>query len=228
MDPDAAFRESLFDALADDEGADFWQGVYGQPIHTYSPYYPASKPPHGDSADAAGNTKLERMSDEKYAAYVRSRMWEKSHGHIVEERRRREEERKRQKAMEEQGRKWQAGVEEALRRGAERRERNRWKGVWEGYLAGWEERKKGKIFWPVESGKVGDVGTGEVEKFFEGVGGVGGVDLGDVLKKERVRWHPDKMQQRAGEVGIDGGTMKVVTAVFQVVDRLWSKVRERA
>lgn len=167
------------------------------------------------------------MSDEEYTAYVRSKMWEKSHEHIVEERRRREKERKRKKAQEEQGRKWQAGVEEALRRGEERRRRGRWKGVWEGYLAGWEEGK-GKIFWPVESGRMGDVGTGEVEKFFREVGGVEGVDLGDMLKKERVRWHPDKMQQRAGRDGIDGGTMKVVTAVFQVVDRLWSEIRERA
>ena len=35
LSPDTAFRESLFDALADDEGAAFWEGVYGQPIHSY-------------------------------------------------------------------------------------------------------------------------------------------------------------------------------------------------
>ncbi|KAF6234669.1 hypothetical protein HO173_007295 [Letharia columbiana] len=228
MSPDTAFRESLFDALADDEGAAFWEGVYGQPMHTYSPYYyPASASPNDDTPDDPENPKLERMDDEEYTAYVRSKMWERSHEHILEERRRREEERKRKKAQDEEGRKWQAGVEEALRRGQERRKSNRWKGVWEGYLAGWEERK-GKIFWPVESGNMDDVGAGEVEKFFKGVAGVGGVDFGVVLKKERVRWHPDKMQQRAGEVGIDGGTMKVVTAVFQVVDRLWSEIRERA
>lgn len=167
------------------------------------------------------------MNDEEYTAYVRRKMWEKSHEHVLEERRRREEERKRKKAKDEEGKKWQAGVEEALRRGEERRKMNRWKGVWEGYLAGWEGRE-GKIFWPVESGKMEDVGTGKVENFFKRVAEIGGVDLGDVLKKERVRWHPDKMQQRAGEVGIDRGTMKVVTAVFQVVDRLWSEMRKRA
>ena len=156
-------------------------------------------------------------------------MWERSHEYIVAERRRREEERKRRKVRDEEGRKWRAGVEEALRRGEERRGRNRWRGVWDGYLAGWEGVKgKGMVVWPVESGKREDVGPGEVEKFFKGVGGVGGVDLGDVLKKERVRWHPDKMQQRAGDGGIDGKTLRVVTAVFQVVDRLWSEVRERA
>ena len=35
MDPNSAFIESLFDALADDEGAAYWEDVYGQPIHTY-------------------------------------------------------------------------------------------------------------------------------------------------------------------------------------------------
>ena len=167
------------------------------------------------------------MDDDEYAAYVRAKMWERSHEHIIQERARREEERKRKRAEEEEGRRWRVGVEEALRRGEERRKRNRWRGVWEGYLAGWEDGK-GRIVWPVEGGKMGDVGCGEVERFFRGVGGVGGVDLGDVLKKERVRWHPDKMQQRAGERGVDGRTMKVVTAVFQVVDRLWTEMRERA
>ena len=221
MNPDAAFRESLFDALADDEGAAYWEGVYGQPIHTYSPYYPACD-------DDPENPKLERMDDEEYTAYVRRKMWEKSHEHIVEERKRREEERVRKKVKEEEGRRWQVGVEEALRRGEERRKRNRWRDAWEGYLAGWNEERKGSMSWPVESGKMDDVGSGEVEKFFRAVGRSGNVDLGDVLKRERVRWHPDKMQQKAGEVGVDGETMKMVTAVFQVVDGLWNEIRDSA
>ena len=223
MSSDAAFRESLFDALADDEGAAYWEGVYGQPIHTYSPYYYAAA--YDDDAE---NPKLERMDDEEYTAYVRRKMWERSHEHIVEERKRREEERVRKKVKEEEGRRWQVGVEEALKRGEERRKRNRWRDAWERYLAGWNEGRKGRMSWPLESGQMDDVESGEVEKFFRGVGGSGSVDLGDVLKRERVRWHPDKMQQRAGEVGIDGDTMKMVTAVFQVVDRLWNEIRESA
>jgi hypothetical protein len=46
------------------------------------------------------------------------------------------------------------------------------------------------------------------------------------LKIERVRWHPDKVQQRfAGAV--DEGTMKVVTGVFQVVDSLVEEERKK-
>ncbi|KAI2835100.1 hypothetical protein CBS11350_10290 [Aspergillus niger] len=56
--PTTAFRESLFDALGDDEGAAYWESVYGQPIHTYSvPEVP--KGPNGE---------LEMMDEEEYAA----------------------------------------------------------------------------------------------------------------------------------------------------------------
>lgn len=48
------------------------------------------------------------------------------------------------------------------------------------------------------------------------------------MKKERVRWHPDKMQQKAGSEGLDEDTTKIVTAVFQMVDRLWSETKGRA
>ena len=46
------------------------------------------------------------------------------------------------------------------------------------------------------------------------------------LKAERVRWHPDKVQQRFGGA-VDEGTMKVVTGVFQVVDDLVEEERKR-
>lgn len=171
------------------------------------------------------------MTDEEYSAYVRAKMWEKSHGYIIDERKRREEEKARRKKREEEGKGWQRGVEEALRRGEERRRKGRWKGVWEGYLAGWERladsgAKEGKgkemrerIPWPVESGKWEEVGKEEVERFFRHAPG----EAGDLLKRQRVLWHPDKMLQRAGGAGIDEGTMRAVTAVFQVVDMMWSQ-----
>ena len=230
-DPETAFRESLFDALADDEGAAFWEGVYGQPIHTYSPYYPNVS---DDVEDITGEPKLERMTDEEYVSYVRSKMWEKSHAHIVEERERREQERARRKEKEAQGRKFQVEVEDALRRGEERRRKGRWKQAWEAYSKAWEdgsaEKAKGreKIRWPVESGHWRDVNKDEVEIFFKnGPRAVGDpqVSLATILKKERVNWHPDKWQQRTGVAGLDEETVKLVTSVFQVVDRLWSQVK---
>ena len=237
LDPDTAFRESLFDALADDEGAAYWEGVYGQPIHTYPrpSVHPKSGTPDGDTSEV-----LEAMTDEEYVTYVRAKMWEKSHQHIVEERKKREEERNRRKKQDEESRQWEQGVEEALKRGEERRRKARWKGRWDAYLKRWEsftrhddqgdldkseiEAVRNRIPWPVLSGLWQDVNQDEVERFYRHAPQAGGSgDEAAMLKLERVRWHPDKVQQKAGFV--DKETLGTVTAVFQIVDRVWSKTR---
>ncbi|KAH7115093.1 hypothetical protein B0J11DRAFT_123578 [Dendryphion nanum] len=236
-DTDHAFRESLFDALADDEGASYWEGVYGQPVHVY----PNTK--------SGPNGKLERMSDEEYAEYVRGKMWEKSHQHIVEEREAREKERKRRKenkqGLDEEAAREEAEREEirqkmteSLKRGKERQKAREVGAAWETYKKKWEDLKgysnlaqetEAKalelIPWPVVSGKRRDVSKEEIEYFFEN-SSAWKDDATAVLKGERVRWHPDKMQQRFGQ-HINPLTMQSVTAVFQVVDRLWSQRRNR-
>jgi hypothetical protein len=248
-DPNVAFRESLFDAMADDEGAAFWEGVYGQPIHTY--------PQEREGPDG----ELERMTDEEYTAYVRARMYEKTHQHLLEEKARREKVRQKEKEEREAranarrqrepyGSKYERSafdntVEESLRRGEERRKRKRRKERWVEYQRQWEElknagegqaadgretQKKARqlIPWPVDSAKMADVHRKEeVEKFFAGgpdadVGALAVDALGQILKMERVRWHPDKIQQRLGHLGLDQTTLAAVTAVFQVVDNMWA------
>ncbi|KAK4123806.1 hypothetical protein N657DRAFT_645404 [Parathielavia appendiculata] len=59
--------------------------------------------------------------------------------------------------------------------------------------------------------------------FVNGIGldEVGEKDFAARLKEERVRWHPDKMQQRLGGK-VDDKVMRDVTAIFQVVDALWN------
>lgn len=229
------FRESLFDALADDEGAAYWEGVYGQPIHTY----PTAKPgPDG---------KLERMTEDEYAEYVRARMWEKSHQHVVEEREAREKarrERKERRRREESGfeaEERERGsirrkMEESLRRGEERKKAKEAAKGWEIYEAKWaalngtanpsglEPKKVADLIpWPVLSGKAKDVDKSAVERFLRAAPGWS-ADASAMLKAERVRWHPDKMQRRFGQA-VDEETIRGVTAVFQVVDQMWSARR---
>ncbi|CAG9944600.1 unnamed protein product [Clonostachys rosea f. rosea IK726] len=171
--PQAAFRESLFDAMADDEGALYWEGVYGQPVHVYS--------------NERGE--LERMSDEEYAAYVRQKMWEKTHAGLMEERARQYNE------------------------------------AW----ARWDEGPTASSLpWPSKSGDQSNLDEKSVKGFFinclkhEEKGEKGFLTK---LKEERVRWHPDKIQQKlGGQVAED--TMKEVTAIFQIIDRLWSDMRD--
>lgn len=218
-----AFRESLFDAMADDEGAAFWEGVYGQPINIY---------PRPD-----GRGELEKMTDEEYAEYVRSKMWEKTHEHIVEERIRREEARRarRQRDKEEQ-KMWEDAERSKRREEKERRrlkDKTRIEKQWKGYLEKWGEILAGKVDgdipWPVESGKLKDIEKVSLERFYmdirESLGE--GEDLLDVLKVERIRWHPDKAQQRWGKRGLSEEEQRGITAVFQTVDSLWVEYKGR-
>ena len=236
LSPDAAFRESLFDAMADDEGAAYWENVYGQPIHTYAvPEMP--KGPEGE---------LEQMTEEEYAAYVRTKMWERTREGMLEEQERLREERQKFKTREKQARvqdnermAFERAMEDSLRRGAERKRKKAWEGIWASYLARWEEMTKlltdkdamtpskslrDLLFWPVESGRRSDVNPEAVREFMRHA--PSSVDLSAALKAERIRWHPDKIQHRYSVLGIDEDVMRSVTEVFQIVDRMWNEERE--
>jgi len=251
LSPNSAFRESLFDALGDDEGAAFWESVYGQPIHTYAiPSVP--KGPEGQ---------LERMTDEEYVAYVRAQMWKRTHRGILEEREKLREERANEKEkirkQEEDRLRFDRAIEASLERGRERQRAKAWETVWDEYQRSWEElnnlvlateagtasgssegktqemRFRNHIFWPVRSGKRRDISHDGVEEFMrhalpsdEDKHGTTS-NLVAILKTERVRWHPDKIQQRYGVLGIDEPVIRGVTAVFQILDKLWGDERER-
>ena len=202
------------------------------------------------------------MTEEEYAEYVRQRMWEKTHQHVMEERAKREERRRQRKKEEEEWergegareearererkerRRFESKIEASLRRGEERKKARRWGDAWNAYVKGWErftevlstkskeegalEGKAGRgiIPWPVESGKWKDVEKEDVEQFFEKAVPADTEKMA-ILKTERVRWHPDKMQQRFGVNRLDEETVRKITAVFQVVDRLWGELREK-
>ena len=233
--PEEAFRESLFDALADDEGAAYWEGVYGQPVHIY----PDMKPgPDG---------KLERMSEEEYADYVRTKMWKKSHQHILQEREAKEKARQNRKEqrqhLDEDNEREDAERESirqrmaaSLRRGEERKKAKQAEAAWDNYLEKWQHLKNSPNFaresninirqvipWPVVSGAATHISQDAIELFLRSSKAWEEDPLA-ILKIERVRWHPDKMQQRFGQ-HIDTETMKSVTAVFQVIYRLWNARR---
>lgn len=245
LSPEAAFRESLFDALGDDEGAAYWESVYGQPIHNYAvPEVP--KGPEGE---------LEQMSDEEYASYVRARMWERTREGMIEEQERLRAERRKQKAQEDNWRErereraaFDRAMDDSLRRGRERVTKRRLQEVWPIYISKWEEVAKAAasasasaaqegnhegakpvplrnlLHWPVESGKRRDVEPDAVRRFMRDAPSE---DLMATLKAERVRWHPDKIQHRYSVLGIDDVVMRSVTEVFQIVDRMWNEERER-
>ncbi|KAJ5780167.1 hypothetical protein N7457_005327 [Penicillium paradoxum] len=234
-----AFRESLFDALGDDEGAQYWEHVYGQPIHNYR-VPEVQKGPDGE---------LEQMTEEEYVSYVRARMWERTREGMMEAQERLRAERMQKKKEEARGRAederraFERAMDESLRRGAERKRAKRpeWSGAWAKYLERWEtigkigsgdtengsaaESLRSLIFWPVHSGKRADIQPKAVEEFMRHAPAP--AEFLGMLKTERIRWHPDKIQHRYGALGIDDDVMRSVTEVFQIVDRLWNEEKER-
>lgn len=171
------------------------------------------------------------MTEDEYAAYVRQKMWEKTHAGLLEEKAKREERKKKREQEDRRKRKLEKEMEDSLRRGEERRARRKVRDSWETYERGWQDwdGKPETIVWPGLD-KGADVDSNVVRPFF-----IEGLQLADVgektfvsrLKDERVRWHPDKIQQRAGGT-VDEATMRNVTAVFQIIDRLWGEMRAKA
>lgn len=232
-DAEAEFREHLFDAMADDEGAQFWEGVYGQPIHTYPDTF--KEGPEGE---------LERMTEDEYAAFVRAKMYEKTHQHLIEEKARRDAAKKERDRLAQEGRKaereaekFQRQVEESLKRGNERKQRKAWEQRWSSYLAKWDTLSKGgqtkiaiaSIPWPVESGRRKDVDLKAIERFLLHAptgGNPTETQLSKVLKQERVRWHPDKIQQKLGGQDVEESVIQAVTEVFQIIDDMWSGLKK--
>lgn len=272
--PDAAFRSSLFDAMADDEGAAYWESVYGEPIHVYS--RPTVQTENG----------LEQMSDEQYVEYVKRKMWEKKNPELVAEREARakrelEEDKKRQRRRngfkddeesaesdyewvgdEEKGyerrrirgkarpresrtsrpgtgnRGFMSDVDEALARGARRKEAKKWQQAWAQYHKNWEALKNNTdtlqgaalaraIPWPVASGFSQNVNKENVEDFIRNYSLAEGETRMGLLKAERFRWHPDKIQHRFGRDNVDDETLKLVTSVFQVIDEMMSQEKNK-
>src|SRR3569833_3506334 len=220
LDPEAAFRASLFDALADDEGAAYWEGVYGQPMH-------ALVPPQGE---------LERMTADEYAAHVRRKMWERTHAGQLEERARREAARERARHEADEAARLARLMESSLRRGDGRRRRRAAATAYDRYAAAWRAwppaagdgaAAVAAMAWPAPDGRreTAVAEAAAVRAFF--VDGLADGDLAAGLKDERVRWHPDRMQQRLGPAA-DDALVKDVTAVFQVIDALWADTRPKA
>ncbi|KAH6654021.1 hypothetical protein BKA67DRAFT_563975 [Truncatella angustata] len=217
LSPETAFRESLFDAMADDEGAAYWEGVYGQPVHLYSNQRSG---PQGE---------LEQMDDDEYAAYVRQKMWEKTHQGLLEERARRQEQERQKEDKQKEAHKLTKEMEDSLRRGDERRKRKGWRSRWDAYLQAWSEwdGHVETMSWPVAGGSRADISSENVRDFL--INGLDPLAIGEKeflakLKEERVRWHPDKIQQRLG-ARFDDSVRQDVTAVFQIIDKLWSDTR---
>lgn len=84
-----------------------------------------------------------------------------------------------------------------------------------------------KLLWPVESASRADITEENITLFLsrapQETSSRSYAQWVALLKIERVRWHPDKMQQRYGRLGMDGTILEAVTAVAQIMNKLWER-----
>lgn len=241
LDPDTAFRESVLDALSDADGATYWQRVYGVDLSTI---------PRTKTDRVTGAT--ERTTDDERVAYARRMIFESQKGPQIkeQERRRRKMDESRRHAEEsrstekerrerkervraaEAHRRMQEEIERSLRRGEERRKRTEMKTKFEEYSKRWSEwnGEQTTIPWPTLTGKRRGITERDIRSFL-----VRGLELKNVgakeflarLKEQRVRWHPDKMQQKmGGKDNVDKTVMEDITMIFQVIDTLYDDTRK--
>ncbi|CCG85058.1 protein of unknown function [Taphrina deformans PYCC 5710] len=192
------FTERLFDALADEEGREYWHQVYGQPIDDI----PANR----------------EMSDDEYAAYVRRGMWERTHADQIEARRLQEAQERQtkesQRRLLEHETRWkQEQTALFVKQKLQRR--------WEQYLKTWAEMDIAKVNftsfpWPTLSGTVTKLATTDVQTFLAYAG-----DVRTMAREElRRRWHPDRFQQKTQRYVVDEDKAKVLAGVTSVAQAL--------
>ncbi|KAI5271304.1 hypothetical protein E4T47_05370 [Aureobasidium subglaciale] len=248
-DTDTAFRESLFDAMADDEGAAYWQAIYGDSIHSYP--RPTIQTPHGH---------LEEMSDDQYVSEKLSREKEgerarRHHdgedddeyeedfewvgnaekGYEKRSTRSRRIPRPQETRESRHDAAFLSDIDAALARGAARKQTKKYHSAWSVYLQRWQTLKTSppslspeallkEIPWPVQSLVSTDVNKQNVKDFFTNA------PLEDearikTLKDESVNWHPDRFQRRFGGGNVDEDTLKLATSVFQTIYEMWERMR---
>lgn len=195
-DSDREFVERLYDAMADDEGGDYWANYYSQPIHTY----PRPK---------------DDMTEEEYAAYVRRHMWEKSHNM---------DQRKRSRRTSPPSSR--ADVPKAYKQPTQRpaADNGRLQKRWQEYLYAWEADDDAlwtlaTVPWPTQDGHT--INPPSLREFLAFAG-----DLKSIAKQElRRHWHPDKFSQLKGHKVLPVDKTEVlarVTLVSQILNEILS------
>lgn len=247
MTPDTAFREALFDALADDEGAAYWEKIYSQPIHIYP--RPSRTHPHTGV--------VEQISDDDYVKHVLQQMFKRTYDgyldEVVQERARQREQHaeeaaaaaqeqaeqaeqarqnRRNRRNAEETRRVEEEIARTLRRGEERRKKKADKAAFAKYSARWQDWDGAPetIPWPTQRGDPKAITESSVRTFFLrglDIKALGNAQFNAKLKEDRVRWHPDKMEQRLGGRGkANESVMADITMVFQIIDALYNDTRK--
>lgn len=252
FDPDAFFREALFSSITDPAAAKHWEEVYGQPLHIYSRTQVSQA---GKTIVLDDDAFIEFVKEEMWkntsenlerqrSKANQERAWRNERHKLQEKLREYRKAKLRKQGMLDEDQ--TMVVEEEQTDEVDQPEVNAWELAWDRYDKSWTallanaetvrdsredrdpvEHARALIPWPVLSGQFDDVSKESVEEFYQKAPPTNVKTL-PLLKTDRVRWHPDKMQQQFGAQKLDGETLRHVTAVFQIIDRMYSDYRVRS
>ncbi|KAJ9137293.1 hypothetical protein NKR23_g9214 [Pleurostoma richardsiae] len=153
-----------------------------------------------------------------------------------EERQRREKEQKERQKKEEAAR-----ARERPRTRAQERERamkKEWEDAWTRYTDGWdkirgktsEEVDHAQIPWPVKSGRLEDVTSGNVSLFFERAPPIAlAIDVAEerfrIISQENKRWHTDKIMSQFGPEILSGKYKDALDLIAKLMVQLWKEAK---
>lgn len=205
------FTERLFDALADDEGRDHWQNLYGQSLDDFV---------HPDAKDAKGLNQQD-MNDDEYAAFVRRGMWERKHGERLRSTNypgRGDDKQDEYTQQDFSSSRTDTRSSSGLGRNFELEQR------WKKYLQSWEHLGTAQwtmtsVPWPNVSARVSDISKQSVSEFLSHAG-----NLKALAKEElRRRWHPDRFQQKTKKHIAEAewtSIFTIVTSIAQILNQI--------
>lgn len=249
FDPDTFFREALFSSITDPAAAKHWEEVYGQPLHIYSRTQVSQA---GKTVVLDDDAFIEFVKEEMWKNTTENlerqrnkanqeREWKNERRKLQEKLREYRKAKLRKQGMSDEDQ--TMVVEEEQTDDVNQPKVDAWESAWDRYDKGWTallvnaetarnnydggdpvEYTRALIPWPVLSGQFSDVTKESVEEFFQKAPPAN-VKILPLLKTDRVRWHPDKMQQQFGARKLDGDTLRHVTAVFQIIDRMYSNYK---
>jgi hypothetical protein len=224
---DSEWNERLFDAMIDDEGQDFHSSQFNS--------YWQPTPDNGPS----GRSNINQMTDEEYRQYIVSGIYERTHADEIRAEKERQEKRKKAKAAKEKA---QARTrdEEAKRereREATRKirqlqklgvSRKQYQEQWETFDSGSTSRKKlglKDIPWPFAGS---EVSKSAVKDFLL-------YDIQDmaeqkkVIRKEQIRYHPDKFMQKISSRLVDNeeernSVAERINHISSCLNDIWSEL----
>ena len=227
LDDEARFQESLFDAMAADEGADFYAAQFNG--HSYETNR-AALPNKDDTTRGGGvfDSFPNSLNDEDYAQYIRRGMSQhssrrqptqpKSSPYFEAAQQKKEEEERYRKE------------EARQKRAAEQKQKQRYTAAWERYITAWNTKSPDTwtydtVPWPVYSGKPADVSKQAIQEFLahrpKNTSASANPTLTDTAKYERNRrWHPDKFTQLALARIAPHDTQRTLLLVTQIAQSL--------